>query len=56
MKNYLKFIVAVFGITVAALTSVDANARQPTKGHCKSYGTCGTADDGAVIDGKYTSA
>lgn len=56
MKNYLKFVVAMFGVTIAtfgSITKVTAKVNADG-GHCKSYGFCGTANNGANIDGNYT--
>ena len=55
MKNYLKFIVAVFGITVAMFSTsgVKAGTKKGigTEVTCVSYGFCGTTNDGKNIDG-----
>lgn len=56
MKNYLKFIVAVFGITVATFSTIDAKATGKKKDlsdpvKCISYGFCGTTHDGKTIEG-----
>lgn len=57
MKNYLKFIVAVFGITVATFSAIDAQAA-PRKGTtisdnvcCKGSGDCGYTPDCKKIEG-----
>ena len=54
MKNYLKFVVAVVGITVATFGSISkANAKVAKDSiSCKSYGTCGTSNSGATIEGQ----
>jgi hypothetical protein len=54
MKNYLKYIVAVFGITIATFGTITAKAgtTKPV-GTCPSYGFCGTTDSGATINGNY---
>lgn len=54
MKNYLKFIVAVFGITIATFGTVSSKAKVITgSGKCLNSGNCGTADNGALITGTY---
>ncbi len=53
MKNYLKFVVAIVGVTVAtfgAISSAKAKVREDVT--CKSYGTCGTSNSGATITGQ----
>lgn len=53
MKKNLKFLVAIVGITVATFGSItNANAKIAANVTCKSYGTCGTADNGATITGQ----
>lgn len=53
MKNYLKFVVAVFGITIATFSSLNVNAKEIKDSVvCRSYGFCGTATNGAVIEGQ----
>lgn len=57
MKNYLKFIVAVFGITIAtfgSITTLHAKAVVNDGGSCygESY-TCGTAQNGGTIIGVF---
>ncbi len=54
MKNYLKFAVAIVGVTVATFgTVIKAQARkQADTVTCKSYGTCGTSNSGATIEGQ----
>ncbi|GEM55656.1 hypothetical protein [Flavobacterium branchiophilum] len=55
MRNYLKFVFAIFGITIATFSSLNANAKKiESGGSCKSYGTCGTTDSGQVINGQYS--
>lgn len=51
MKKNLKFLVAIVGITVATFGSI-TNAKIAANVTCKSYGTCGTADNGATITGQ----
>lgn len=57
MKNYLKFVVVVFGVTIALFGSISSQAqkdqgKQP--GSCtKSMDVCGTTSGGNVIDGVY---
>jgi hypothetical protein len=57
MKNYLKFIVAVFGVTITLLSSISSKAQKsPGKkpGSCTlTMDVCGTTSGGNVIDGKY---
>ncbi|RTY74321.1 hypothetical protein [Flavobacterium sp. LS1R10] len=58
MKNYLKFIFAVFGITIATFGSItDATAKiAPIMDGCdNSSRTCGTTPDGATITGNCTA-
>lgn len=57
MKNSIKLIVAVMGITVATFGSLKANALKigDPKVRCISYGFCGTTDSGQNIDGRAVS-
>lgn len=75
MKNNLKFVVAVMGITIATFGSMDVKAYgsrsmtyggpnddttttfEPASGGgvCTSYGFCGTAQNGAAIEGQFHS-
>jgi hypothetical protein len=52
MKNYLKFVVAVFGITVATFGSINANAKASAI-RCKSGSTegCARVEGGGWIVG-----
>ena len=64
MKNYLKFIVAVFGITVATFGTAQVragNGRTVTIGGgenvtCKGSGDCGYTPDCQVITGTPTTS
>jgi hypothetical protein len=55
MKNYLKFIVAVFTITIATFGSINVKAKQlAVYGTCSNtLATCGTTSGGNVITGNY---
>lgn len=58
MKNYLKFVVAVFGVTIATFgTITNANAKSAsTNNSCdSSIKNCGTTPDGHTITGNYSS-
>lgn len=64
MKNYLKFVVAVFGVTVATFGSI-ANASAKIVGRPKpicmtscdnSISTCGTTPEGNTITGNYSTS
>lgn len=59
MKNYLKFIVAVFGVTIAIFSSVNVVAdpvdQNPDGGCSGSTGECGKTSDGKVIVGVYNT-
>ncbi|MDX6189988.1 hypothetical protein SGQ83_11565 [Flavobacterium sp. Fl-318] len=64
MKNYLKFIIAVFGVTMALCTSLSMSANRNDKdqdgpgpsGTCTlSMNVCGTTGDGNVISGTYNN-
>lgn len=51
MKNYLKFMVAIVGITVATFgTITNANAKIAANVTCKGGGTCGWTGDCTRID------
>jgi hypothetical protein len=56
MKKHLKFIVAIFGITIATLGTmkVSAGTKKPV-GTCSSTGVCGFTDSGATITGVYSN-
>lgn len=58
MKNYLKFVVAVFGVTIATfgiITNAAANIAPIIDGCDSSSRTCGTTPDGATITGNCTA-
>ncbi|WP_158615225.1 hypothetical protein [Flavobacterium sp. LS1R10] len=57
MKNYLKFVVAVFGVTIATFgTITNATAKiAPIDNSCdNSIKNCGTTPDGQNITGNYS--
>lgn len=57
MKNYLKFVVAVFGITIATLGSINANAMKSNDNiKCKGSGHCGYTGDCNEIEGTRSSS
>lgn len=52
MKNYLKFIVAIVGVTVASFGSISkANARVQANVKCTGGGSCGYMGDCTPIEG-----
>jgi hypothetical protein len=54
MKNYLKFVVAVFGLTIATFSSINAHARKAKTPDCSNtLDTCGYTGNGDPICGKY---
>ena len=56
MKNYLKFVVAVFGVTIAIFGSINASANVPVANSCdRSMDHCGTTPEGNYISGKYSN-
>jgi hypothetical protein len=57
MKNYLKFIVAVAGFTIATFSSVTANAKKVADDGChcdSSSSVCGKTGGGDIITGTYS--
>jgi hypothetical protein len=56
MKNYLKFIVAVFVLTITTFSSTAVHAKKVADGcHCDdSSSTCGKTTDGNIILGTYS--
>ena len=55
MKNYLKFVFAVAGLTIASFSSITAHAKVPSNGGCSNtLDTCGYTSGGNHIDGKYS--
>ena len=56
MKNYLKFVVAVFGVIIATFGSINASANAPVATSCdNSLKNCGTTPDGRPITGNYSN-
>lgn len=57
MKNYLKFVIVIFGVTVALFSSANVFAGptdQDPDGGCEgSTGKCGETDAGKIIVGEY---
>jgi len=57
MKNKLKFIVAIFGITIATFGSINGNAKKAElsdSGHCEtSCDTCGYTRDNEPMCGTF---
>lgn len=51
MKNYLKFVVAVFGVTVATFGSINTNAKVNANVTCSGPGMCGYTPDCQEIYG-----
>ncbi len=52
MKNYLKFIVAIVGVTVASFGTISkANAKVRENVCCKGAGDCGYTSDCTPISG-----
>ncbi|WP_395074062.1 hypothetical protein [Flavobacterium sp.] len=55
MKNYLKFVFAVAGLTLASFAPIAANAKKLPAGGCSNtLDTCGYTSGGNHIDGKYS--
>lgn len=55
MKNYLKFIIVVFAISVALFSSLKADAKGKSAGSCDDKPkSCGTTSDGRLITGDYS--
>lgn len=58
MKNYLKFVVVVFGVTIALFSSISSQAQKDQgklPGSCsRTMDVCGTTSGGNVIDGVYS--
>jgi hypothetical protein len=64
MKNYLKIMVAVAGITLATFSTMDANATRTTTNveeadgfaseGCRRTGDCGTTPGGVKLNGSWT--
>jgi hypothetical protein len=55
MKNYLKFVFAVFGFTFATFASINVNAKVKSSevGCTNTTDTCGYTGNGDPICGKY---
>lgn len=55
MKNYLRFVFAVAGLTIASLSPIAAHAKKQADGGCSNtLDTCGYTSGGNHIDGKYS--
>jgi hypothetical protein len=54
MKNYLKFVVAVFIITTAIFGSINAKANLLATGCDSSSSVCGKTEGGQIITGNYS--
>ncbi|GEM55655.1 hypothetical protein [Flavobacterium branchiophilum] len=51
MKNYLKFVVAVFGVTIATFGSTNVKAKAQENVTCSGAGHCGWTPDCREITG-----
>lgn len=55
MKNYLKFVIVVFAVTVALFGSIGVDAKGKSAGSCDDKPkSCGTTSNGDPIVGEYS--
>ncbi len=56
MKNYLKLVIVVAGITLATVGNIQKSTAKAIPGRCTGGGCCGTSYGGQEIDGTWTHA